>query len=137
MNKETDFIVRYCRPTQCLNGVPCATAFHLRKKNTILNRPEDEKELSVNHFEFYSNDNYNNILRDMAKHGLQTKPDGCLAKIKYKALESDIFSQMKIMIDIIPDVDSHCLITNLYQNDIAAANCFIKNLEEVVCVKDV
>ncbi len=138
MNKDTDYIVRYCRPTQCQDGIPCVTAFQLRKKNAKVDRPEDERELSVNHFEFYDNDNYKHILHDVMSHGLQTNKNGCFAKIKYKSLETAILSEMKILIDIIPEADnSHCLISNLYQNDITASYCFVDNIEEVVFIRDI
>ncbi|WP_156831490.1 hypothetical protein [Treponema medium] len=53
MNKETDSIIRYCKPTQMQDNQVCASAFFLRKKNIDLKRPEDEKELSVHQFEFF------------------------------------------------------------------------------------
>ena len=83
MNKETDSIIRYCKPTQIQDDQVCASAFFLRKKNIDLKRPEDEKELSVHQFEFFPNDSLKNLKEYLQNNNFNLKPEGCFAKIKY------------------------------------------------------
>ncbi len=138
MNKESDSIVRYCKPTQIQDGKVLAGAFYLRKKDPMLNRPEDEKDLSVHQFEFFFSDSFKNLKSWMPKSGLKLKPEGCFAKIKYSDVANDIKNFMSLNIDIIQDVNSpHCSILNLYQRDEEAAYFFLKNIKEVVRIKDI
>ena len=138
MNKETDSIVRYCKPTQMQDNQVCASAFFLRKKNIDLKRPEDEKELSVHQFEFFPNDSLKNLKEYLQNNNFNLKPEGCFAKIKYSELEKDIKNFLFLDIDIKQDISSpHCLIFNLYQHDEDAAYYFIKNIENFTKIKDI
>lgn len=138
MNKSTDSIIRYCKPTQIQDGQIASSAFFLRKKDNTLNRPEDEKELSVHQFEFFPYDSFENLKKYLECIKFQLKQEGCFAKIKYSNVEFDIKNSLFIEIDIQQDLKSpHCLISNLYQHDEEAAFYFVNNIESTKKIKDI
>lgn len=138
MNKQTDSIIRYCKPTQVQDGNVLAGAFYLRKKDPKLNRPQDEEELSVHQFEFFPKNNFSELKSFLLKTKFNLKPEGCFAKIKYSDVEKDIKESLFLDIDIKQDLNSpHCLISNLYHHDEEAAYSFIKNVKEIVKIKDI
>lgn len=138
MNKKTDSIIRYCKPTQIQDDQVCASAFLLRKKNSDFNRPEDEKELSVHQFEFFPTDSLKKLKEYLENNNFKLKPEGCFAKLKYSKLEKDIKDFLFLDIDITQDVDSpHCLISNLYQHDEETSYYFIKNIENFTKIKNI
>jgi hypothetical protein len=132
MNKETDSIVRYCKPTHIDDGKILAAAFLLRKKDMQLNRPNDEKELSVDHYEFFLENNYHQIINALERRGIKPKANGYLVKIKYANIFKDIQENLFLNIDIETSSTSHCLIHNLYQNDEDASFFFLKNITDKV-----
>ena len=137
MDLEKDSVVRYCKPSQCDNGKPLAAAFLLRKKDPVYNRPEDEKELSVDHFEFFKSDNYKNIINALKNRNLIVKPNGCLAKVPYSTLKSDIKKSINIDISIELTDYSHSLIKNLYKSDEEASYIFLRNITEYMKVSEI
>ena len=138
MNKKNDSIIRYCRPTQIQDNLVLVGAFHLRKKDLTLNRPDDEKELSVHQLEFFPTESLKNLKKYLTEKGFKLKSEGCFATIKYSDIESDIKTFLFIDIDIKQDLNSpHCLISNLYQHDEDAAYYFIKNIKSMMRIKDI
>lgn len=137
-DKNNGKIVRYCRPTQVDENGVLASAFYLRKKNLELNRPNDEKTLSVDDYDFYKTDNFKNIKSALLKRMPSAKESGYFALVDYPAAGKDIFQITNINIDIIPDEkSSHCNIINLYEHDEAAAIGFVHNILEVKKLKDI
>ena len=138
MNKQTDSIIRYCKPTQIQDGIVAVTAFHLRKKDEKLQRPEDEKELSVHQYEFFKKDSLKSLKNYLIKNGFNLKQEGCFAVMKYSDVETDIKNSLFIDIDITQDLGSpHCLIHNLYRQDLKTAFYFVKNIKSVAKIKDI
>jgi hypothetical protein len=136
MNKKNDSIIRYCKPSQIQDGKVLVGAFHLRKKDPVYNRPEDEKELSVHQFEFFYDNNYQNLKKYLTTIKFSIKPEGCFAKIKYSEVEEMIKNSFDIEIDINQDTDSpHCLISNLYTHDEEVAYSFVESINEVIKIK--
>ena len=136
MIKENDSIVRYCKPTQIQDGKILVSAFLLRKKDHVLGRPEDEKELSVYQFEYYKKDPLKKI-KIYAEKKMTLKPKGCFAVIKYSDVEKDIKEFLSIDIDIKQKARSpHCLIANLYQHDEDAAFYFVNNVKSFTKIED-
>lgn len=136
MDFENDSVVRYCKPSQCENGKPLAGAFLLRKKDPVFRRPEDETELSVDHYEFFESNNYQNIIKALENRNFKVNPNGYLAKIQYAVLKEDIMKSMDLDIDIQLTSTSHSLIRNLYNNDFEAADIFLRNISEAVKIAD-
>lgn len=136
MDFEHDSVVRYCKPSQCEDGKPLAGAFILRKKDPILGRPEDETELSVDHYEYFESDNYKNIINALKKRNFKVNSNGCLAKIHYADVKEDIKNSINVNIDIEPTEKSHMVIKNLYNNDEAASYIFLRNITESVKISE-
>ena len=136
MDFEHDSVVRYCKPSQCENGKPLAGAFILRKKDPVHGRPEDEMELSVDHYEYFESDNYKNIINALKKRNFKVNSNGCLAKIRYADVKDDIKHSINVNIDIESTVKSHMVIKNLYNNDEVASYIFLRNITESVKVSD-
>mgnify|MGYP006916232870 CR=1 FL=1 len=137
MNKQTDSIIRYCKPTQVQDGIVAVSAFYLRKKDEKLQRPEDEKELSVHQYEFFKDDSLKELKEYLIKTGFKFKPEGCFAVMKYSDIEADIKNSLFINIDITQDFGSpRCLIHNLYKQDLKTAYYFVKNIKSVTKIKD-
>jgi hypothetical protein len=131
-NKAIGKIVRYCRPTQVDEKGVLVSAFFLRKKNLELNRPEDEKTLSVDDFNFYKTDNYKNIKSALLKRMPSAKETGYFALIDYPSSAKLIKQITDVDIDIISEEkSSHCNITNLFGIDERAAVGFVQNILEV------
>lgn len=138
MNKSTDSIIRYCKPTQVQNKTVLAGAFSLRKKDPVLGRPEDEETLSVHQYEFFPVDSLKKLKKYLTEHHFHLSPNGCFAIIKYSEIEKDIKDNLFIDIDITQDTNSpHCLISNLYQHDEDAAYYFLKSIKSVEIIKDI
>lgn len=136
MNKENDSIVRYCKPTQIQDDKILMGAFLLRKKNPELKRPEDEKELSVYHYEHYKTNSLKRI-KGFAEKRMDLKSEGCFAVIKYSDVEKDIKENLSVDIDIKQDHKPHYLISNLYQHDEDAAFYFADNVKSFTKIKDI
>ena len=137
-NKETGKIIRYCRPSQVDEYGVIATAFYLRKKNIELNRPEDEKTLSVDDYDFFSTDKFENIKKSLKARMPTEKENGYFALVDYNGCEKEIKKLTDIQIDIEQDINSsHCNITNLYNHDEIAAIGFLHNIIKIKQLKDI
>jgi len=137
MNKETDSIVRYCKPSQVIDGVVQASAFLLRKKDPTIGRPKDEIDLSVDHFEHFQDTQFAMIRDELTLRGIEVKRNGWLAKVRYHELERDIEERLFINIDLIKNHGSHCLVKNLYQHDEEAAFAFLENINDQVKIEEI
>lgn len=136
MNEQTDSIVRYCKPTQVLDGTVLAVAFYLRKKDLKFNRPEDEKELSVFHYEHFKNNPLKELKNHCQKNGLNLNKNGYFAVIKYSNVKNDIKKRYSHEINIIPDKTPHYLIQNLYQCNNEIYDCFVDNIDSVTQITE-
>lgn len=134
MNKETDTIVRYCRPTQVRDGTILAAAFLLRKKAPNVGRQKDETELSVDRYEHYTTNQYFEIARALEKRGVTLKDNGYLARMPFRDVAKDIEEQIFVQIDIVNDHDSHCLIQNMYEHDEEMAFFFLSHITESIII---
>jgi MoaA/NifB/PqqE/SkfB family radical SAM enzyme len=121
-----------------MDGVILSSAFELRKKNKQLGRPKDEKELSVDWYEYYDRDNYKNIVSALINRNLAVKPAGMLAKLNVGNVRKEILRQLKLKISIDNlGPASHSSIRGLSGYDPAAALIFVNLIDEKIVISDI
>lgn len=129
-------IVRYCKPSQIDGDVILCAAFELRKKDPAFNRPDDEKSLSVDDYNHYSNNHYSSIVTALKNRCLPPGRNGKFAKVDFEKVKQAVSAQESINLDINKNHDSHCEIHGMYGLDSKISVLFVENIEESVNVSD-
>jgi hypothetical protein len=119
-----------------MDGVILSSAFELRKKNKELDRPKDEKTLSVDWYEYYDKDNYKKIVSALINRKLTVKNAGMLTKLNVGNVRKKILRQLKLKIYIDNlGPDSHSSLCGLYGYD-SAALILVNLIDEKIAISD-